>query len=850
MKPRILLVEDNPITRKMVRFALENKDFVVLEAPDGATAFHLLKTEGADLVLQDLVLPDTDGFELVHKLRSLPNALETPILAFSGFLTKLEEAHVSAVGFDDVITKPVEPSRLLQIIKSHLPASEVCVEHFGRGKRIVVADDDAVQRKLACFRLARFGLDILGAADGAEALDLIRDCRPHAVVADILMPGLDGFGLCMAMRHDEALASIPVILITNSYVDVADRELAVRVGARGCFLRTPEMKDVVDLLRDILGSTSASGEKPAVSADFIDFEIERERGLRATKQLERQVAVNAGVAQRCATLSAELSVLNGISEALARRENIEPALKEVLAACLDAGGISVGALYVHDSRGSFTVHKYGCYAEWTDDELDTFFGHIELLQSTIAGRKTTLLPSSDAPHELSESFLAKSHGASILVVPLIHGKRSFGALVMISDEAAFDSEDRIAFAEGVANQISVALALAHAFTEKDATQAQLMVSDRLASIGALAAGVAHEINNPLSVVVTNLELAFETLSSPASRDAPLTALGDLTQGLEDAREAAQRVCQIVKDLKIFSRADEDRLTAVDVERVLESSLRMARNEIHHRARVIREYDQVPGVEGNESRLGQVFLNIIVNAAQAIPEGQADKNEIRIATRRDGARVVIDVTDTGSGIPPELMSRLFTPFFTTKATGVGTGLGLSICQRLLTAMGGEITVESVVGRGTTFHVKLLVAAEQSSPTISKLPPPTKALARGRVLVVDDEVAIGNLVCRLLRNDHDVLAVTRASEALERITQGARFDLILCDLMMPVVTGMDLYASLRSLAPDQADKMIFLTGGAFTATARAFLDDISNPCIEKPFNMHSLRTMVNERTGHGR
>jgi CheY-like chemotaxis protein len=322
-------------------------------------------------------------------------------------------------------------------------------------------------------------------------------------------------------------------------------------------------------------------------------------------------------------------------------------------------------------------------------------------------------------------------------------------------------------------------------------------------------------------------------------------LRDVVDELRDAHEAAERIRDVARDLRLFARSDEHAHTAIDVQKVLESSIRMARNEIRHRARLRTAFSPVPMVDANESRLGQVFLNLIINAAQAIPEGRADKNEISVATMvaPDG-RVVIEVGDTGSGMPPEVKDQLFTPFFTTKPVGVGTGLGLSICHRIVTSFGGTITAESEVGEGSRFRVSLIAAAEAESRGRSSDVMPRTSVGRGTVLVVDDEPAIGLLVCRVLSKDHDVCSTTSAAEALSRIVGGERYDLILCDLMMPQVTGMEFYEQLMLRVPEQANRVTFMTGGAFTLAAREFLDSIDNPHLEKPFDIDVLRAIVNE------
>jgi signal transduction histidine kinase len=388
---------------------------------------------------------------------------------------------------------------------------------------------------------------------------------------------------------------------------------------------------------------------------------------------------------------------------------------------------------------------------------------------------------------------------------------------------------------------------------------QVAISERMASAGMLAAGVAHEINNPLAVVMANLDLVTGVLVQLAPEVRALDRYrrerdrtGGIAGGLEarlkevdgplgDAREAVERIRGIVRDVKLFSRPRDEERGPVDVKSVIESSIRMAWNEIRHRAHLIKEYGDAPMVDSNEARLGQVVLNLLVNAAQAVPEGRASQHEIRVVTKTLGESVVIEVRDTGVGIPKENMPLIFDPFFTTKPIGVGTGLGLSLCRRMITDLGGEIAVESEVGKGTLVRLTLPIATTEPRPAVQ-----SKAVEdpvrRARVLVVDDEVAIGRVLERTLGRYHDVVTLTSGKEALARIASGERFDAIISDLMMPEVTGMEIYERLSRIAVDQAKRMIFITGGAFTEQTRAFLDSVPNPRIEKPFEVANILAMI--------
>jgi signal transduction histidine kinase/CheY-like chemotaxis protein len=379
--------------------------------------------------------------------------------------------------------------------------------------------------------------------------------------------------------------------------------------------------------------------------------------------------------------------------------------------------------------------------------------------------------------------------------------------------------------------------------ERRAMQAQLLVASRLASVGTLAAGVAHEINNPLAFVNANVLYLADELERSRSALGPAT--DEILQLVAETRQGVERIGLIVRDLKAFSRVDSEDVTAVvDVRKVLAFAEKMAGKEMRQRARVLRDIQPVPMVKANESRLGQVFLNLLLNAAQAIPDGAATEHEIRIRTRTDGlGRAVVEVSDTGRGIPEELRARVFDPFFTTKPVGEGTGLGLSICLGIVRSLGGEILLESEVGKGSSFRVALPAhQPERSTATFpaAGLPAPAPV----KLLVVDDEPYICTAIQRLLRREHRVTALTTVREALALLEGGERFDVILSDLMMPEQNGEDFYKELNRVAPDQARRMIFMTGGAFTPRSEEFLRSSPVPQVAKPISLEMLQGAIRQ------
>jgi signal transduction histidine kinase len=379
-------------------------------------------------------------------------------------------------------------------------------------------------------------------------------------------------------------------------------------------------------------------------------------------------------------------------------------------------------------------------------------------------------------------------------------------------------------------------------------EARLLHAERLASVGSLAAGVAHEVNNPLSYVIANLGYALEQVgrASGACREgAPAAAvdeeLGAAAEALREARQGADRVRAIVRDLRMFARAEEERRQPLDVARVVDASLHVARGEIAPRARIVRDYAPAPEVLASESRLGQVFVNLLLNAAQAMVPGSPEANEIRVSVgRAEDGRARVEIADTGCGMPPEVRARAFEPFFTTRPAGGGAGLGLSICQSAVQALGGTIELDSEPGRGTRVRVTLPGRVREAAPAGEPAAAPAPGPGR-RVLVVDDDPGVGSAVRRLLRGA-EVSVATSAEEASALLARDAEFDVVLCDLFMPGRTGMDLHRELRASRPELAARMVFMTAGAYTPESSAFLDAVPNARVEKPFEASRLRALV--------
>lgn len=393
-------------------------------------------------------------------------------------------------------------------------------------------------------------------------------------------------------------------------------------------------------------------------------------------------------------------------------------------------------------------------------------------------------------------------------------------------------------------ELAARVALAHRLMasvgERAELQGHLEHAERVSAIGTLAAGVAHEINNPMAFVHSNLQFLAERLNDLAA-EAPVPKLPELQLAVHEAFEGVARVKRIVGDLKTFARGDEEDVGPVDVVKALDAAVRLTQNQLRHRASLLVDAGSVPPVSGVESRLTQVFVNLIVNAIHALPEGDPEANEITLRVLLDEERVVVTVADNGSGISPADLERIFDPFFSTKPVGIGTGLGLSVCERIVERFGGDLSVESELGVGATFRVALPMAAGAivEAPEPERLP---SSGTRGRVLVVDDDVFVLRGFDRMLRAEHDVVTARDGQEALERLAAGEDFDLVLCDLMMPVMNGLEVYRTVRIHYPDVATRFYFLSGGVLEGTLSDPDGEVMARLLYKPVAKATILALI--------
>jgi PAS domain S-box-containing protein len=382
-------------------------------------------------------------------------------------------------------------------------------------------------------------------------------------------------------------------------------------------------------------------------------------------------------------------------------------------------------------------------------------------------------------------------------------------------------------------------------TDRKHLLAKLQMADRLASVGTLAAGVAHEINNPLAFISGNLELMKIALDTEP-RDLVEHGPDALPQLIDECITGTRRIAHIVRDLNLFARGDAEP-SVLDIRPILEQALKMAMVAIRHRADVATDFGPTPPVRAEARQLSQVFLNLLINAFQAIPDdGAAHSIQASTSTRADGW-AVIDIADSGTGVDPALLPHVFDPFVTTKPVGAGTGLGLFMCHRLVTALGGEIRLIPREPTGTIARVAFPPASTDRAgvPSESNQASDPRQPCDIRLLVVDDEDIMLRVLQRQLRR-YDVTAASSGLEAIERL-ETSTYDVVVCDLMMPGCNGAAVWD--RAMQLGYEGRFLIMTGGATTQPLRDFLDRTQVTCLEKPIAFADLESAIHAAIGKG-
>ncbi|HJX53685.1 MAG TPA: response regulator [Polyangia bacterium] len=663
---------------------------------------------------------------------------------------------------------------------------------------ILVVIDDSENRAAVRDAIASLSSHkLVEAPDGVAALRLVEKGGVDLVLARTHGQGMDSFELCRRLRANDKTATVPVVLLATAQSPVENRLRGLDMGAADFIVRPVEPLELLARVGSVLRSKALADEVRRHNIELASKVLER------TRQLEE--------------LAGELR---------AERDAL---------------------------RETFNVIEDGLLL------LDAS-GHVQIENNALCRMRgepdSTRLPSGE------RLLLTGDHveaGADPSMREMLAVLARDAAAKKATQGRTFSLRGRQFEARAYPAAGRRVLLYVRDVTEDRDREVRRLQSEKLASIGMLAAGVAHEINNPASFVLANLEALAELLQASGNKSktepGAVQKLGssevlfEAMNIVQESKEGMARIHRIVRDLHAFSRVDDDATLLTDVNAAVDSSLTMLRSELRYRAQVERDLRATRRVRSSAARLGQVFINLLMNAAHALAAGNPKRNRLYVRSYDEGDRVVVEVEDNGPGIPSEVMPRIFESFFTTKPPGVGTGLGLPISRDIVSSAGGELTAESVPGRGALFRVRLPAAAAGVIVPPKTLPS-HKAVQRRRLLAVDDEALLLKAYRRMLLSHHDVETMLGAKEALRLFGQDRAFDVVLCDLQMPEMSGSELYETVRQRWPELAQRFIFITGGACSQEARRFLESPGLACIKKPFQMAELLELIESHAAGNR
>jgi signal transduction histidine kinase/FixJ family two-component response regulator len=748
--------------------------------------------------------------------------------------------------------------------------------------RVVVLDWDQLEAPLVRGALARHHFSVCYAGNGRAALEALRERQTHVLVTPP-SASVGGHGVVeAALRYDPRLR----IIVTSDHLDLEGTAAAIGHGAQDYLLRPVGPAQALGTVTDAwaaYANTAPSGEarerllevlvlgSHPVQAHLVEEMLAQEGRFSTT------LVHDVGEARRC------LSERN-FDAIVCRPDGPRSDALCVLQELRSMGPLA--AIVVIANRAGSDVHEQALRMGAQDVIIGQRLGREALgtrvrnavsrnqyrlaherfvrdLQTREASQREVVLHSGDgmlivdaadrvvfsnpAADRMFERCGPSMLGQSFPYPPA-SGHREIAIREISAPGVADMTEVSIDW-----NGTPVRLVSLRDVTERrqaEELRDRLAHSERLAAIGQLAAGVTHEINNPAAYVVANLTTMLDRVQSlqqrPLSPDT-LPQLDELAEMLRENLDGMARIRSIASDLRTFARIGRNEVSLVDLNECVESACKIAKSEIRQRARLVRELGDIPRLPGSPGKLAQVVLNLLINAAQAVPEGDVEGQCITVRTGSGGEEVWLQVEDTGHGLPLELRDKIFDPFFTTKPRSQGTGLGLALCADIVGQHQGVIRAHQTPNGGTCFEVRFprdtQLTPSAPPPALPSRVVPKSRSPRLRLLLIDDEPLVLRSLCRMLA-EHDVETANGGIDALSRLKQDARYDLILCDLMMPDMDGTVLYAELGRTMPDVLERVVFCSGGAFTTRTKQFVEQSERRIIEKPLTREAFEALIAE------
>jgi len=665
--------------------------------------------------------------------------------------------------------------------------------------KVLVLDDDEGLLKGLTGMVVELGHEALSAAS-AEAAFGVLDAEPvvEVILADVRLPGMSGIEfLKQARQRNQDTA---VILMT-AFSDIDLAVMALETGAFG-FLRKPfATKELEVMLRNVINN----------------------------RRLEQQNLAMRRLLQGLEVLNAQ------------RPSAVELRLQDILDMAVDTTRSASGSVMLLDRDGksiesaAFRGLDEHLMRNLRQSLTDTIDGKV------LEMRETVILDEEHVddgnPFRL---LMRRPEIVSAISAPIETERRVLGVLNLNRTRQGdeFDEADRD-LADIFANTMALAIENSRlradqlkSWDDLQKMQRQLIQTEKLSSLGQLAAGIAHEINNPLTSVMGFAELLLRKVKDDHAVDF-----------LNKIVSNAERIKRILLDLKDFYVPSKNRMGHVNINRIIENAIPIAR--VHPEAAGITItkslQTNLPDMHCDENQILQVLINLFINAFQAMPHG----GKVQVESSMQGRYVEVRVVDSGVGIPSENLGRIFDPFFTTKSDWKGTGLGLSVCYTIVDNHGGSIDVESKVGEGSTFTIKLPVA-EAASAAVRDSTGVSTAMGLGRILVVDDEADCRDLLRTVLSDlGFDIDEAHNGAAAIELFRAGHDYRMVFLDYKMPELNGAETYRRLREIDPEV--KVIVLTG-SIGQSARMIVELGAQGFVTKPFKVEEIEMQLRKILGH--
>jgi len=707
---------------------------------------------------------------------------------------------------------------------------------------ILCVDDSTVDRTLYRHFLSSTGIyTFLEAATGEEGLRSCQTTQPDCLILDFYLPDMDGFEFLDTLQAETVSLPYPVIILTGQGTE----QLAVQAMHRG--VQDYVVKDDV-----------SAGTLRRIIANAVDkFRLQQmlqthrsllqEQNLALRQQEETLQALNATLAQQVAERTALLELLQAITAAANEATSPEAVLQLALDQICTYTGWPVGHVYLAASDGSglwmsSPIWHLDTPARFAAFQQATQAMHMPMVENDIIGHVIT----SGQPEwhgdvttdpAFRRSASAKESGLhSVFACPILISREVVGVMEFYAPKMQQPHTMLLDFGVQIGIQLGRVVERQHAAAQYQLQQEALYQSEKLAAMGSLLSGVAHELNNPLAVVLMHVDLLREELGH-----SPLLEL------IDEVTRAAERCKRLVHAFLTLARQHTPDRTAVslnslvtDTVELLAYTLQVDNITVH-----LELAENLPLLWADAHQIQQVITSLITNAHQALRESLALR-QLTLTTRCNATRtcVTLAVTDTGPGVPPALQARIFEPFFTTKPVGIGTGLGLSLCKGIIEQHGGTITMTSQPGQGATFCVELPVEAVCAPAPVSPERDQIPAVPDKSILIIDDEPSIASGLKRLLSRDgYTVETVANGHLALTKL-QERSYDLLLSDMRMPEIDGPSLYQTLERQYPHLLRRVIFLTGDTLNPETKRFLDQSAAPCLTKPCTVAEIRRAIQQ------